>query len=442
MPAQTAPRKQKHKSDIGGGGSVVHGCSILRRGCAVVHGRVTLDAPLRPVALCASAVPCVAALDASLPIYTSMGDWLWLWLWVIDRDSWYSSCSSNSTMSFNAFTSNLSQRFQELSTSVSQKTQDLSTTLPSLAQTTQRRVQERLGQVTDISQLPQEYVELEKKVDALKLSYGHLLQVTSIYESESYDYPKYVNDSLNDFSKSVASKVQELSHATSTAEAQNILVAPGPTTEPKTLNYALSKVALTSSEMFHALPAAALTPRDSQTAAVLLGFSNVQAQVAQQRLAQDTAIQTKFNKALREELASGISAATQARNDVQNKRLQYDVARANLLNARPEKEASLRVQMEQLEDEFAQATENATVVMQRVLAQSALLPDIKVLAQAQRDYFQNAAKLMDEFLQGNAFATEDEDGNEEPASESAPASRDTDTESTTKGGITMSVDDE
>ncbi|GMM55356.1 Gvp36 protein [Maudiozyma humilis] len=352
-------------------------------------------------------------------------------------------------MSFNAFTSNLSQRFQELSTSVSQRAEDLSTNLPSIAQTTQRMVQERLGQVTDISQLPQEYVELEKKVDALKLSYAHLLQVTSIYENESYDYPKYVSDSLNDFSKSVSTKVQELSRATSTAEAQDILVAPGPTTEPKTLNYALSKVALTGSEMFHALPAAALTPRDSQTAAVLLAFSNVQAQVAQKRLAQDTRIQTKFNKALRDELAQGIAQAAQARKDVHSKRLRYDVARANLLNARPEKEASLRVQMEALEDEFAQATENATVVMQRVLAQSALLPDLKVLAQAQLEYFQGAAALMQQFVEGNAFGTDEEDEEHAPASATtatteADAAVDADSiaDSTTKGGITMSVDDE
>ena len=91
---------------------------------------------------------------------------------------------------FNNFTNSLNQKFQELSTAVSQRTQEISTNLPSLTQSTQRLVQERLGQVTDISQLPREYLELERKVDTIKLIYENFLHVTSIYENESYDYPK------------------------------------------------------------------------------------------------------------------------------------------------------------------------------------------------------------------------------------------------------------
>lgn len=316
-------------------------------------------------------------------------------------------------MSFNAFADSLNKKFQELSTSVSQKaqeaqldkkfkdlsqavsqrTQDLTTSLPSLAQSTQRLVQERLGQVTDISQLPQEYLELENRVDRIRLVYENFLKVTQVYEHESYDYPNNVRDSVNEFSKTVSSKLHELSHASSTDEAQNILISPGPAKDPKTLNYALSKVALTSSEYL-----SKSGHEDEAIATALLKYSDVQAKIAQARLQQDTLIQTKFNKKLRETLASDLNKAVKARKEVENKRLQYDIARANLVNAKPEKEASLRVQMESLEDEFAQATEDATGVMQDVIASSEFLKDLSELVSAQLAYYKLSTELLSDFL--------------------------------------------
>ncbi|QLL32301.1 hypothetical protein HG536_0C04700 [Torulaspora globosa] len=298
--------------------------------------------------------------------------------------------------SFNSFTNSLNQKFQELSTAVSEKTQELSTNIPNLTQSTQRFVQERLGQVTDISQLPQEYLELERKVDTIKLIYENFLHVTSIYENESYDYPKYVTESVNDFSKVVAHKVQELSHASSASEAQNILITPGPAKEPRTLNYALSKVSLISSEYLNHIG----DHDEAQVASVLLKYSDLEAKVAQARLQQDTLIQTKFNKQLRESLEQSFKKAQKARRDVEYKRLQYDVARSNLAKAKPEKEASLRVQMETLEDQFAQATEDATVVMQEVLSAVNFSHEIRELANAQLAYHQTSAKLIEQFVSG------------------------------------------
>lgn len=46
------------------------------------------------------------------------------------------------------------------------------------AQRTQQMIREQLGQAEDRTQLPDEYIELEKRVDALKLVHQKLLQVT------------------------------------------------------------------------------------------------------------------------------------------------------------------------------------------------------------------------------------------------------------------------
>lgn len=304
--------------------------------------------------------------------------------------------------SFNSFASSWTKKLEEISSTVSQKTQELSTNLPSFAQSTQRLVQEKFGQVTDISQLPQEYLELEKKIDTLKLINEHFLKITSIYENESYDYPKFIKDSVNDLSKTISSKIIDLSHATSTTEAQNILLSPGPVKDPMTLNYALSKVALTSSELINQ-SSANLSPQETQTSSILLDFSNLQTQIAQARIQQDTLIKTKFNKRLRESLKQDIERANRARKEVTNKRLQYDVARTKLMNAKPEKEASLRVQMESLEDQFAQVTEHATIVMQEVLANSEFLFDLQSLVNAQLSYFEMSTNLLKNFVKNTNF---------------------------------------
>ena len=46
------------------------------------------------------------------------------------------------------------------------------------AQRTQQMIKEQLGQAEDKTQLPDEYIKLEKRVDALKLVHQKLLQVT------------------------------------------------------------------------------------------------------------------------------------------------------------------------------------------------------------------------------------------------------------------------
>lgn len=46
------------------------------------------------------------------------------------------------------------------------------------AQRTQQMIKEQLGQAEDKTQLPDEYIELEKRVDALKLVHQKLLSVT------------------------------------------------------------------------------------------------------------------------------------------------------------------------------------------------------------------------------------------------------------------------
>lgn len=54
-----------------------------------------------------------------------------------------------------------------------------------------QQARERFGAVDseDITELPQEYRDLERRVDALKGAHTGLLKIAKVYETESYDYP-------------------------------------------------------------------------------------------------------------------------------------------------------------------------------------------------------------------------------------------------------------
>lgn len=54
-----------------------------------------------------------------------------------------------------------------------------------------QQARERFGAVDqeDITELPQEYKDLERRVDALKSAHTGLIKVAKVYETESYDYP-------------------------------------------------------------------------------------------------------------------------------------------------------------------------------------------------------------------------------------------------------------
>lgn len=273
--------------------------------------------------------------------------------------------------------------------------QKLSSEFQPIATRTARQLQERFGQIDDISQLPQEYVELEKKVDTLKTVYQNLLSVTSTYENEAYDYPSNLRDSVIDITKTVSTKVEKLANARSRDEAQAILIASNPKTQPKTLNHAIS-----TSTNLSALKIQQSSNDDSfdSVAQGLTQIGQTETKIGEARLQQDALIRTHVNDQFRKQLRTNLQRSDKARKLVENKRLSYDAARASLKNARPEKEASLRVTLETLEDEFAAATEEAVSVMKNVLENTSILNELVELITAQLAYHKAASELLSQVL--------------------------------------------
>jgi hypothetical protein len=273
---------------------------------------------------------------------------------------------------------------------------------------TQQYVKEQLGQAEDKTQLPPDYIELEKRVDALRKVHSTMLQVTSQYSNEAYDYPANLRESFNDLGRTVSEKVNLLSSATSPAEAQAALTAPpSAKPQPKTFSHAVARAALNSS---HMLTAEQSNSSEDPLATALEKYAIASEKVGEARLAQDAQIQSRFLAGWSTTLNTNIQFATRARKQVENSRLSLDATKANAKGgaftlpgqkSQPshgdeDLSEEARAKIEQAEDEFVGQTEEAVGVMKNVLDTPEPLRNLAELIAAQLEYHKKAYEILSE----------------------------------------------
>ncbi|KAF2763123.1 hypothetical protein EJ05DRAFT_472059 [Pseudovirgaria hyperparasitica] len=273
---------------------------------------------------------------------------------------------------------------------------------------TQQYLKEQMGQSEDKTQLPPDYIDLEKRVDALKAVHQKMLAVTSQYTHEAYDYPTNLRESFNDLGRTVSEKVNLLSNATSPAEAQAALTAPpSAKPQPKTFSHALARASLNSSTVLAADHSGA---GEDPLGTALEKYAVASEKVGEARLAQDAQIQSRFLAGWSTTLNTNLMFAQRARKSVENARLNLDAVKARAKGvgfALPgqKKEDHLdesqlsdeaRAQIEQAEDEFVAQTEEAVGVMKNVLDTPEPLRNLADLIAAQLEYHKKAYEILSE----------------------------------------------
>jgi len=276
----------------------------------------------------------------------------------------------------------LSSSFASLN--VGQKAGSLAKGLNSSVQATK----ERLGQVNadDITELPQEYKDLEARVDALRQAHIEFLKITKVYENQSYDYPTQIQESLTEFGSS-------LSHNITSFAATNLkgtsLPAPTPTAAPqilhKTLPHALARASATASKS---------VGEDDRLGKGLNLYSGAFEKIAEARLNSQSEIWAGFLQPWQVTLNTTIAAAMKARAAVRVSRLELDACKASLKGAAPAKEEQARLEVENAEDDLVQKTEVAIGLMKTVLENPEPLLNLNALAKAQLVYFAQAAEVL------------------------------------------------
>ncbi|KAF9017006.1 hypothetical protein BDZ89DRAFT_1103867 [Hymenopellis radicata] len=252
---------------------------------------------------------------------------------------------------------------------------------------------ERLGQVApdEITELPQEYKDLENRVDALRNAHIAMLKITNVYSSESYDYPVQVQESLAELSTTIGAGFQNLaSHMPSSSQsppttppAQKQREAPIPV--HKTLPHALTRAS-------HS--AATLLPPGDRLGKAFTEYATGWDKIAEARIEQDARIQQGFLQGWQTTLTTSLGVAMKARQAVKSSRLELDAAKQTLKNAGPAKQEHARLEVENAEDDLVQKTEVAITLMKTVLENPEPLKNLNELAKAQLMFFATAAEAL------------------------------------------------
>ncbi|KAH7923584.1 hypothetical protein BV22DRAFT_1015151 [Leucogyrophana mollusca] len=252
---------------------------------------------------------------------------------------------------------------------------------------------ERLGQVApdEITELPQEYKDLEGRVDALRQAHLSLLKITKAYENESYDYPVQIQESISELSTTIG---QGITNFAATNLKGTNLPAPSPVApsaaQHKTLPHALGRAATNAAT---AMQGTAGGSEDKLGKALSL-YAGVWDTIAAARLQQDDSIQRQYLQPWQTTLSTSINVAMKARQAVRVSRLELDAAKQSLKSANPARQEQARLEVENAEDDLVQKTEVAITLMKTVLENPEPLKNLNELAKAQLLYFAAAAEAL------------------------------------------------
>ncbi|KAM0793148.1 hypothetical protein ACM66B_000623 [Microbotryomycetes sp. NB124-2] len=254
-------------------------------------------------------------------------------------------------------------------------------------QTFSQTVKERTGGVSadDITELPQEYLELERRVDGLRAAHQNLLKVAKSYEG-AYDYPVHINESVNEITGSLAHNLS--SWAAAATKGTNLpqpSVAQKPAEVQKTLPHALSRAAASG----------AVDVGPGRLANVLKTYAVVQDKVGSARNIQDEEITKNFLQPWSATLNSSLQAAMKSRQAVKNARIQLDALRGTLKSATGgPKQEQVRLEVEAAEEKLVTATEEAINLMRQVLDNPEPIRNLNSLVRAQQQFHAEAAEAL------------------------------------------------
>ncbi|KAI8142936.1 Bin/amphiphysin/Rvs domain for vesicular trafficking-domain-containing protein [Fennellomyces sp. T-0311] len=247
--------------------------------------------------------------------------------------------------------------------------------------------QERLGTAEDITELPSEYKELEKKVDALRLVHVNLLKVSRTYSNPSYDYPVQLQESLAGISNSFTTQFQNLALSPAERALAEQQQVDKQHQHPKTLSHALARVSAQASQT---------VGLEDALGTALFKVATVSEKVGDARVNMDQTIVQKFNQPMQTTLNTAIEQAMKARRNVQSVRLSLDACKGRYRAARPDRQDAARLEVEQAEDQFVAAVEEATSLMKAALENPEPFRDLADLVAAQAAFYKEAHELLAE----------------------------------------------
>jgi hypothetical protein len=149
-------------------------------------------------------------------------------------------------------------------------------------------------------------------------------RVTKAYETETYDYPSQIQESVAELGANISRGVTNF--AANNLKGTN-LPAPSPTAAPlpqhKTLPHALSRAASSASSILAQAPGG----KDDRLGHALTGYAGAWEKIGNVRVQHDDAVASGFLLPWQQNLQTSINVAVKARQAVRLSRLELDAAK-------------------------------------------------------------------------------------------------------------------
>ncbi|KAJ8656137.1 hypothetical protein O0I10_008150 [Lichtheimia ornata] len=234
--------------------------------------------------------------------------------------------------------------------------------------------QERMGTATDVTELPQAYKDLEKRMDTLRQAQMQLLKVSRIYGQPAYDCPTQHFDELSYALKGIdGSSGSHMNYE-----------------RPKSLPHALARVAAQGSEMIISNNNDSSGVDVDPLANALHQVATTYEKIGDARIEMDKSITSHYHQPMLDKLQSTFDQAIKARRHVQSTRLSLDACRAQYRSASSDRKDTMRRYCEQAEEQFVSAVLQATNLMKEVLLDPEPFKGLTELVIAQAAFYKEA----------------------------------------------------
>ncbi|AQZ16351.1 YPR148C [Zygosaccharomyces parabailii] len=195
-----------------------------------------------------------------------------------------------------------------------------------------RYLKETLGAVDEISKLPEQYILLEKKSDALEKTCKRMLVVSQTFEVEGYDYPPNLSESFSDWWSTGKDGWFGGSKKSSDDDVKGKENDQIDTFMPRSFSQAISKASHECGEIYEHAQNCEKKPLDDDDDEINLvkmfnTLSICYKNIDEGKDEMDRSIAREFNKQLEKLINEDFKEIHVLRNKVENSRLKFDTIR-------------------------------------------------------------------------------------------------------------------
>ncbi|KAI9500506.1 BAR domain-containing protein [Coemansia spiralis] len=238
---------------------------------------------------------------------------------------------------------------------------------------------EKLGSGTEVTELPTDYVTLERRYEAVRQALLLLVRHAKTYTAPPTQFDvQALQSQFNTLTSKISGK----------QDAEAVAMAKKEEEERKASNTYEHAIARTSLEVAESIGL------EEPLGAALFKFGSIEEKVGVEKLNQDKAINARFIDPTAANIESGIALAQNSRKQVQSARLTLDAAKTAFKNAKPDRADVARNEVEAAEDQFVTIIEETMNLMRAVVESPEHLRYLSEFVKAQLAFHKEAASLL------------------------------------------------